>query len=170
MQNTNLNNSQNYSSPIDPQKLEDFGLSRFQVDFVTHYMGSKNATEAAVRAGSTAKHPAAVASNTMKLKNVQEAVAWSMKNRIEAAGVDSREVISMLKRVYDTAIENGKYGDANKAAELLGSHLGMFRTSQIAESKIKSDAHKTSEELPDIQRDIARIAETLKIKIKTPLI
>ena len=152
----------NYTPPTDPKTIEDFNLSPFEVDFVTHYFSSDSGAEAARKAGSTAKRPEAVAYNTLQRPNVQAAINWGMKNRIEAAGIDSRAIISMLKTVYNEALAAGKYNDANKAAELLGNHLGMFRTSQVVETAIKSDAHKTSNDKKDLQNDILRFVKVLK--------
>lgn len=148
--------------PSTPVSFEDFNLSPFALEFVHQYFQSKNATEAVKKAGSTAKRPEAVASNLMKQPNVAAAIAWGMQRRVEAAAVDSKEVIAMLKRVYDKAMENGKYNDANKAAELLGNHLGMFRTANIAEAKIRSEAHRTSDDPKDVQRDISRFLKMVK--------
>lgn len=151
----------NYSPPINPKTIDDFQLNPFETDFVTHYFSSESGAEAARKAGSTAKRPEAVAYNTLQRPNVQAAINWGMKNRIAAAGVDSREIVSMLKVVYTEALSAGKFNDANKAAELLGNHLGMFRTSQVVETAIKSDAHKTSNDKKDLQDDILRFVKVL---------
>ena len=129
---------------------------------MVHYFNSKSAKEAAVKAGSQAKRPENIASNIMALPQVEAAIAWGMKNRVEAAGIDSREVVSMLKKVYSEAMDKGKYADANKSAELMGQHLGMFKTGTGQMPSASSGAHKTSEEIKDLQKDIQRFIATLQ--------
>jgi phage terminase small subunit len=154
--------SENYSTPENPKSLYDFELTPFQADFVAAYINSKNPTEAVRKIGSKSKRPEAVASNMMKMPNVQAAINWALKCRVEAAGVNDREVITMIRRVYEEAMAAGKYNDANKAAQMLGDHLGMFRTAQIEETKIKSDAHSSgSEDVKDLRKDIKRLVESL---------
>lgn len=155
-----------YTAPSNPQGFEDFDLTPFEREFVVHYMSSKSGAEAARKAGSQAKKPESVAYSMLQKPNVQAAINWGTKNRIAAAGIDSLEVISMLRQVYSLALEKGKYNDANKAAELLGSHLGMFRTSQIAETALKSEAHKTSNQKSDMMADIERFLSIANPSLK----
>ena len=64
----------------------------------------------------------------MSSPKVQTAIALGMKARIEAAGVDSIEVIQMLRSNYYAATESANHTAANRAAELLGQAIGLLGT------------------------------------------
>jgi phage terminase small subunit len=158
--------SDQFEIPDNPTSLEDFKLTPFQTDFVVQYLTAKNPTEAVRKAGSKSVRPENLAHKLLKNPNIQAAIEFGLRNRIESAGIDSKAVVTMLNRVYESAMANGKFNDANKAAELLGSHLGMFRTAQIQEAKQKSETHRSSDDVKALKSDVDRLLATLRPTLK----
>lgn len=98
-------------------------LSTFQVRFVEQYIRTASASHAARLAGSKSGNPEIVGYKLLQNPTVQQAIALAMRKRIEAVGLDSIEVIQKIRAIYDVAMENGKYADANKACELLQKEI-----------------------------------------------
>jgi hypothetical protein len=98
-------------------------LNGFDVRFVTAYIKTASASEAARLAGSNSKTPETVGYKTLQKPLVQQAIAIAMKKRIEAVGLDTVEVIEKTRRVYDEALAAGKYESAMKACDLLNSMI-----------------------------------------------
>lgn len=98
-------------------------LNGFEVRFVEAYIKTASASKAAVMAGSNSKTPETVGYKTLQKPLVQQAIAIAMKKRIEAVGLDTIEVVEKTRRVYNEALEAGKYESAIKACDLLNSMI-----------------------------------------------
>ena len=88
--------------------------------------------DAALKAGSKATGRKALARMGYQLETQNETVAayirWIVHARAKMALVDDNEVVFKLRQAYDHAMNDGKYSDAIKAAELLGKAAGTFET------------------------------------------
>ena len=108
-------------------KGED-GLTTKQAAFIREYLIDLNATQAAIRAGYSAKTAGRVAGQVMQKPAVQQALRKAMNERSEKTEITAEYV---LKTIKDT-IEKNKSGETYdarsvlKGCELLGRHLGLF--------------------------------------------
>jgi hypothetical protein len=167
--------------PRDPEREELYEiiaqLTPFEQKFVEAYPKAESAAEAARLAGSMAKRPEQVANNTLRNPKVMRAVALMRAKRIDAAALDEIEVVTKFREVFTTALDNGDYKEANRAAELLGAHLGMFRghgksarnspmfglTDEGARLQREAEQGGLSEALrnPNLRNDLAAMAEII---------
>ena len=115
-------------------------LTPKQQRFVEEYLVDLNATQAAIRAGYSAKNADKIGPELLGKTRVAEAIADAIKARSKRTEVDQDWIIKQLKGVYEASMEGRPVYDkdgnekgfsfnpsaANKALELLGRHLGMF--------------------------------------------
>ncbi len=108
--------------------------------FVEEYLVDLNATQAAIRAGYSAKNADKIGPELLGKTRVAEAIAEAIQARSKRTELDQDWIIKQLKGVYEASIEGRPVCDkdgnekgfsfnpsaANKALELLGRHLGMF--------------------------------------------
>lgn len=100
----------------------------FEIRFAEAYLkNGGNATDAARTAGSKANALNRVGWNTLATERVQKLIALGLRRRLEAAALDSTEIIQKLRENYFEALENKDFKEANRACELLGQATGMFR-------------------------------------------
>ena len=120
-------------------------LTNKQKMFVAEYLKDLNATEAAIRAGYSPKNAAAIASRLVKKSQVDEAIKAAMAERANRVNLDAQWVLKRLTEISDRCmdaepvliregnkwVESGEWkfdsAGANRATELIGKHLGMFR-------------------------------------------
>lgn len=103
-------------------------LTEFQRRFIEALAKNpNNYAEAARAAGSTSKNPNRVGWNTINEAPVQYAYGLLMRQRAEAASVDDTEIMNYLRNIYMRSMEQEDFKAANRAAELMGNALGMFK-------------------------------------------
>ena len=120
-------------------------LTAFQIRFVEGYIRTASPAKAAKEAGSTSVNPELVGYKTLQNPNVIKAIAIAMKKRIEAVGLDTIEVIQKTREVYDAAMMANKFGDANKAVELLMRQIEL--ASKVGSVNLTGTQTKASREL-----------------------
>lgn len=125
-------------------------LTDKQRRFVSEYLIDLNATQAAIRAGYSAKTAAKIGSENLLKPDIQSAISEAMLKQQERTELTADEVIADLREVRDIClgrkkvkiVEVAKFegmintseieakmidpAGANKALELLGKHIGMF--------------------------------------------
>ena len=121
--------------------MKDKGLTPNQQRFVEEYLIDLNATQAAIRAGYSAKTANEQAARLLAKVSIQSAVSDAKAKRSEKTEITAEWVVEQLVTNYTRAmqaepvldrdgIETGEYryegSVANKALELLGKHIGMF--------------------------------------------
>lgn len=106
-------------------------LTPKQERFVAEYLIDLNATDAARRAGYSAK--TAEQQGYRLLRNVQiaAAIAAAKKTTARKLAVSAEWVIKNLRSNHAKALALDKIGDSNRALELIGKHLAMF-TEKVA--------------------------------------
>lgn len=110
-------------------------LTEKQKRFCEEYLIDLNATQAAVRAGYSAKTASRIAIELLNKTHVSEYLAKLMRDRSENTKITSEQVIKELEKVaFSDAEITGK--EKIKALELLGKHLGMFQNQTSDESKV----------------------------------
>jgi len=122
-------------------------LTAKQAAFVKEYLVDLNGTQAAIRAGFSEKTARIKASQLMDLPHVAEAIEAEMAKREQRTEITQDYVLLGLKEVAERCLqrapvmagelqerdEEGRHvwqfnpAGANKAFELMGKHLGMFK-------------------------------------------
>lgn len=127
-------------------------LTDKQKRFVEEYLVDLNATQAAIRAGYSEQTAYSIGQRLLKKVEVQEAIQQAQNKRTTRTQITQDEVIRRLIENVDISMgkkatvitipsksENGKVvgndvaqfvyepSAANKALELLGKHLGIFK-------------------------------------------
>lgn len=109
--------------------------------FVKEYLVDLNATQAAIRAGYSKKTAGQIGEQNLKKLEIQQALTEAIQARAERVEITQDYVLSMLVKNIERAMQEEeikidgrgtgefKYNGAvaNKALELLGKHLGMFK-------------------------------------------
>jgi len=118
-----------------------------QMMFIEEYMVDLNATQAAIRAGYSEKTACAQASRLLTNVNILARIEELKKTRAERLNLDAYWVLKRLMEISDRSMQaepvmqwdyeeqqlvpSGEYqfdsSGANKATELIGKHLGMFK-------------------------------------------
>lgn len=138
-------------------------MSKFnamQIRFVKEYSIDCNATQAAIRAGYSAKTARAAASRLLARADIQEAIAENEKPHLEQLGLDEHFVLSGLKGL---AICCSAKDDITKAAfnphaaikayMAIGTHLRMF--TNINETKFTGDVDLTNMPMNELKAWLA---------------
>ena len=135
--------------------------------FCQEYLKDLNGTQAAIRAGYSAKTAHVQASKLLSNPNISARVKELKAKRAEELELDAYWVLKRLKDISDRAmqaepvmvwdhssgemVETGEYtfdsNGANKATELIGKHIGMFdqkaqfvgQMTELQMDKIKSE-------------------------------
>ena len=126
-------------------------LTDKQRRFVSEYLIDLNATQAAIRAGYSAKTANKIGSENLVKPGIQKAISEAMLKQQVRTELTADEVIADLREVRDICmgrkkvkiVEVAKFegvistseieakmidpAGANRALELLGKHIGMFR-------------------------------------------
>jgi len=117
-------------------------LTDKQKRFVEEYLVDLNATQAAIRAGYSAKTAQEQSSRLLSNVMVQQAVKEAQEARSARVELTQDWVLDRLREVTERCMQHeavldregnptGEYtfnaSGANKAIELIGKHLGMFK-------------------------------------------
>jgi len=101
-------------------------LTPKQACFVNEYLVDLNATQAAIRAGYSAKTADRIGAQLLGKTWVCEAVQEGQRKRAERTELTADQVIEDLRRLATKAEAADEYSPAVRAVELQGKHLGMF--------------------------------------------
>lgn len=131
---------------IKKKKREKKGKEKILTDkqkkFIEEYLVSLNATKAAIQAGYSQKTADRAGSKLLRDPLVAAEIQAAMKDREERTQITQDWVLKRLKDISDRCVQAepvlnaegepiGVYkfdsAGANKATELIGKHLGMFR-------------------------------------------
>jgi phage terminase small subunit len=118
-------------------------LTPKQARFVEEYLIDLNATQAATRAGYSAKTAKQQGSLLLTYTDVQEAVMARQKKRVAKTQVTQAFVLDRLALIAtECSNKNGKLWDptaARGALQLLGKHLGMFSDKVMLGGKVDGE-------------------------------
>ena len=115
-------------------------LTKKQKRFVDEYLVDLNAAAAARRAGYSEKTARSLGQENLTKPDIQEALTERMKDRQERTEISQDWVVNNLKKIAERSIEHDEapyMQAANKALELLGKHLGMFRDSVQMDGELR---------------------------------
>ncbi|NCC85823.1 MAG: terminase small subunit [Clostridia bacterium] len=102
------------------------GLTPKQAAFVAEYLIDLNATQAAIRAGYSARTADRIGPELLGKTWVAEAIVEQTKKRAEKTARTALHVLQDIQRVTQTAESEGDLKTALKGLELEGRHLGIF--------------------------------------------
>ena len=106
-------------------------LTPKQERFVQEYLVDLNATQAAIRAGDSAKTASRIGQQLLAKTCISEAIQKAMKKREKRTEVTQDYVIAKLREIVEKDASDGpdselKYANKIRALELLGKHTGAF--------------------------------------------
>ena len=101
-------------------------LSDKAAAFVREYLIDKNATQAAIRAGYSARGAGKTGHDLLQRPHVKAAVARELKAQAERTLLTADRVLLDIQHFGDKAAKAGEYHAAIRSRELLGKHLRLF--------------------------------------------
>jgi phage terminase small subunit len=119
-------------------------LTPKQQCFVAEYLVDLNATQAAIRAGYSARRAAEIGYQLLHKTTVSEAIQAAQLDRSTRTGLTQDKVLADIEQVRELAIQDGQYTAALKASEMQARHLGMF-TDRLQVTTSHEDALKELE-------------------------
>jgi phage terminase small subunit len=146
-------------------------LTPKQARFAQEYLIDLNGTQAAIRAGYSARTAAEQASRLLGKVNIQQAIQKAQEKRSERTKITQDWVIGNLRAIVERClgavpvmtkingewVESGEWkfdsSGANRALELIGKHLGAFVDKAVIEHKSGIDG-MSGEELRAYCRDL----------------
>lgn len=140
-------------------------LTARQSKFIDEYMVDLNATQAAIRAGYSAKTAGQIGDENLKKPEIQKFLSVRIKDREKRTELTQDKVLGDIERIKVDAMQKVydkdgnevmlNHGAALKAAELQGRHLALFND--------KLNVNHTFAELSDA--DLEAEIETLKAQL-----
>lgn len=106
-------------------------LTPKQERFVEEYLIDLNATQAAIRAGYSARRAKEIGYQLLHKTTLQETIQKARQKLSERVRITQEKVLKDLETARQLAMETKKLSAAIRASELQGRHIGMF------EQKIK---------------------------------
>lgn len=126
-------------------------LTPKQQRFVDEYLIDLNSTQAAIRAGYSAKTANVIGSENLAKPYIQSAVQQAQAKQQERTLITADAVLKNIIRISAKAEEMEKLSDALKGNELLGRHLKMFtdkfESTEKTENKVEISFSPESNEL-----------------------
>ena len=103
-------------------------LTDKQALFVKEYLIDLNATQAAIRAGYSAKTAASIGQENLIKPDIQEAIQKAQDKRADKLELDADWVLGKIKTDVLRNSDEANYNSPNllKGCELLGKHLKLF--------------------------------------------
>lgn len=101
-------------------------LSAKQEQFCREYLVDLNATQAAIRAGYSAKTAAVIGNENLIKPYIAERIAALKQERADKVSVTAADVLKGVIEVTLLAREEGDLKTALKGYELQGKHIGMW--------------------------------------------
>lgn len=117
-------------------------LTPKQEMFVKEYLVDLNATQAAIRAGYSAKTAKEQASMLLTKLNIQDAIQKAMQKRAESIGRTAHDVLRDLITIKESAMLHDEKREALRALELEGKHYGMFTDRVVNEGELNINITK----------------------------
>jgi phage terminase small subunit len=106
-----------------------------QQRFIDEYLIDLNATQAAIRAGYSAKTAGQIGDENLKKPQIARAVRAAMDERAARTALTADKVLADIERVRSKAEADGQLNTALRASELQGKHLKLFDRGAESQSK-----------------------------------
>ena len=101
-------------------------LTAKQQRFIQEYLIDLNATQAAIRAGYSAKTAGQIGDENLKKPQIARAVRAAVDERAIRTALTADKVLADIERVRAKAEAEGQLNTALRASELQGKHLKLF--------------------------------------------
>lgn len=95
-----------------------------QEAFAIEYLKDKNATQAAIRAGYSAKTAASIAWELLERPDIRQFIGERQEEARKNASVTVDGIVDQLREIASNVL--AKDSDRIRALELIGKYLGMF--------------------------------------------
>lgn len=166
-------------------------LTQKQQRFVEEYLVDLNATQAAIRAGYSAKTAASIGEENLRKPDIPRAIEEAKKTRSERTAIDQdyvlRAIVDTIERcaqarpVLDrngdpvmVEMPDGKRAPAYvfdaqavlRGADLLAKHIGLYREDNLQRSGVRSLSDEELEAA--LEAEIDRVIEARAALPKTP--
>lgn len=134
-----------------------------QQRFVDEYMVDLNATQAAIRAGYSAKSAEKIGHQLLEKTRVSNEI---MKRKAKLSSVANWTAVDVLKRLARLADEGYKDSDKIKALELIGRHIGMFQDKVELSGGVRIDPESVKAIVEGLrsQRDVDALADKVGVR------
>ena len=144
------------------RKIWEFGgLTPRQEKFCLEYMKTGDPEHAFKASGYKSKRLKAGANRLFEKPLIQIRLNEIREQALKDIKVNAEKVIDRILEVYDAAMQESDYTNANRAMESVGKHLGMF----VDRSEQKVTQLTKGDEPEDVKRDIHRLAEVIGFKV-----
>jgi phage terminase small subunit len=101
-------------------------LNPKQSRFVAEYLKDSNATQAAIRAGYSAKTAYSQGHDLLKRPEIRAQIEEANSRRVKKLELSAEKVLEDIARIALSAEQAEDFGAALKGRELLGKHLKLF--------------------------------------------
>ena len=105
-----------HATPLTPRELQ----------FIAEWLVDKNAKQAAIRAGYSARSAAKTGFDLLQRPRVQAAVRKALKDQQTRTLITADQVLKDIHRISTTAEGRGEFMAALKGLELIGKHYKLF--------------------------------------------
>jgi phage terminase small subunit len=105
-----------HATPLTPRELQ----------FIAEWLVDKNAKQAAIRAGYSARSAGKTGFDLLQRPRVQAAVRKALKEQQTRTLITADQVLKDIHRISMTAEGRGEYMAALKGLELIGKHYKLF--------------------------------------------
>ena len=144
------------------RKIWEFGgLTPRQEKFCLEYMKTGDSEQAFKVSGYKSRYLKAGANRLLEKPLIQIRINEIREQALKDIKVNAEKVIDKIIEVYDAAMQESDYTNANRAMESVGKHLGMF----VDRSEQKVTQLTKGEEPEEVKKDIHRLAEVIGFKV-----
>ena len=144
------------------RKIWEFGgLTPRQEKFCLEYMKTGDSEQAFKVSGYKSRYLKAGANRLLEKPLIQIRINEIREQALKDIKVNAEKVIDKIIEVYDAAMQESDYTNANRAMESIGKHLGMF----VDRSEQKVTQLTKGEEPEEVKKDIHRLAEVIGFKV-----
>ena len=144
------------------RKIWEFGgLTPRQEKFCLEYMKTGDSEQAFKVSGYKSRYLKAGANRLLEKPLIQMRINEIREQALKDIKVNAEKVIDKIIEVYDAAMQESDYTNANRAMESIGKHLGMF----VDRSEQKVTQLTKGEEPEEVKKDIHRLAEVIGFKV-----
>ena len=144
------------------RKIWEFGgLTPKQEKFCLEYMSTGDPEEAYKKAGYKSRWLKPAVKRMLTNPLIQMRLNEIREQALKDVKVNAEKVLDKVMEVYDSAMQESDFTNANRAMETIGKHLGMFvdRSEQKVTQLTKGDEPET------VKQDIHRLAEVIGFKV-----
>lgn len=119
-------------------------LTPKQERFVQEYMIDLNATQAAIRAGYSAKTAYSIGNENLSKPEIAKSIEEAQAKRATECGIDAAWVLREARRTYEACHDADKLSEAVSALKLVGTHISVqaFKERVAQEHTLSGDMEK----------------------------